>query len=153
MLLKDKRIEDKIKDIIESQGLELLDFNIFTTCGRHIVRCIVDYPEGGITMDDCAKVNRRIFSYLEESNSLGDDFSVEINSPGLDRPLKKYQDFLRVKGKNISLWLSEPVCGKEYLEGEVKEVEEGSLSLLYKGESVKIDFNKIKTGKERIEIK
>ena len=104
-------------------------------------------------MGDCTKVNKKVFSYLEDSNSLGDDFTVEINSPGLDWPLKRYQDFLRVRGKIVSLWLNEPICDKEYLEGEVKEVRKCSLSLLHKDKILEIDFSKIKTGKEKIEIK
>jgi len=153
MLSKNKTFQEKIKSIIQEQGAELLGYKVFIISGKSIIRCLVDYPTGGITMDNCVKINRKIFSYLEENNSSGEDYAVEINSPGLDRPLKEYKDFLRVKGKTILLWLNEPVCEKEYLEGEVKEVNENKLSLSYKDEIIDIDFNKVKLGKEKIEIK
>jgi len=153
MLNRNKTLEDKIKNIVEQEGAELIDFKVFVASGKHILRCIIDYPTGGITMGDCAKINRKVFSYLEESSALGEDYTVEINSPGLDRQLKKYQDFLKVKGKVISLWLNEPVCQKQYLEGRVEGVDESKLSLSYKGQILEIDFSKIKLGKEKIEIK
>ena len=153
MLSRNKTFQDKIKSIIQEEGAQLLDYKVFIVSGKSVVRCIVDYPTGGITMDDCVKINRKIFSYLEDNDFLGDDYAVEINSPGLDRPLKEYKDFLRVKGKTILLWLNEPVCEKEYLEGKIEEVNENKLSLLYKDETIDIDFSKIKLGKEKIEIK
>ena len=153
MVSRNSDIQDKIKSVIETEGVEVLDFKIFPASGRNVVRCTVDYIDGGITMGDCAKINKKVFSYLDETNILGGDYVVEINSPGLDRPLKSSQDFLKVKGKAISLWLNEPVGNKDYLEGELKEVDENKLLLELKGEVLEVFFSNIRLGKEKIEIK
>ena len=149
---KDKRIQLKAKEIIAEFEAELIDFRLFFSGGKHILRCIVDYPQGGIILDTCSAINKKLFSYLSESNTLGGDWVVEVNSPGLDRPLKILGDFIKVKGKVIFLWLHEPVLGKEYLEAKVVDADRKALSLEYKENTVKIPWDKIKVGKEKITL-
>lgn len=152
MSMIDKRelVQKEIKSIIEKEGVDLIDVKVYFTRSKFIVRCLVDYPSGGITIDKCVGINKKISFYLNETNVLGDTYEVEVNSPGLDRLLKNSKDFFRIKGKTVSLWLNEPVCGKEYLEGLILEVDEDKLVLDYRGETVNIYFSKIKTGKEKI---
>lgn len=150
---RDRQIQLKVQDIVKEAGAELLEFKIHSSGGKNIIRCVVDLPEGGITLGSCAAINKRVVAYLEESSNLGSDYSVEINSPGIDRKLHTFKDFLKVEGRNISLWLNEPVEGKEYLEGQVLAVDDDKLSLDYEDKILKIDFNKIRAGKEKIEIK
>ncbi|MFH1504003.1 MAG: hypothetical protein ABIH08_01220 [Candidatus Omnitrophota bacterium] len=152
MLTNQEKVKIKVEEIVEAEGAELIDFKVFFSRTKNIARCIVDYSQGGITVIVCAKINKSIFAYLDESRLLGDDFTVEVNSPGLDRPLKSSKDFLRAQGRTILLWLSEPVNDKTYFEGEVLGVNEDILSLLNKKEVLKIDFGKIKVGKEKIGI-
>lgn len=152
MINNDTQIRLKVENIIKNQGAELIDFRIFFSGGKHILRCIVDYSEGGVSLDVCSKINKKICAYLDEDSVLGDNCVVEINSPGLDRPLRKSSDFLRVKGRVVSLWLNEPVCGKAYLEAQVLDANNSELSLKYKDEVVKVSFSKIKLGKEKIKI-
>ena len=94
-----------------------------------------------------------MFFYLEESKTLGEDYTVEINSPGLDRPLKEPKDFIRVKGRTVSLWLKEPVDKKDFFEAKVLSSDKNVLHLNYKGKDLDIAFDKIKLGKEKIELK
>lgn len=147
---RDKEIQLKVRDIVKEEGALLIDFKVFFSSGKYLLRCLIDYPQGGITLHTCAAINKRIFSYLDESNILGDDYTVEVNSPGLDRPLKEASDFLRAKGRIISLWLKEPVCQKSYLEAEVVGIKGNKLSLLYKEKPLEINLNKIKFAKERL---
>jgi len=109
---------------------------------------LVDYPEGGITLDRCGKLNRIILAEIEERFP-GLDYLVEVNSPGLDRNLKTEKDFKKVKGRDILLWLNEPIAGKQFLEAKVVGIKSGKLILDYKGESISVGFDKIKTGKQK----
>jgi len=153
MVDRDRQIQLKVGDIVKEAGAELLELKIHSSSGKNILRCVVDLPQGGITLDSCAAVNKRVVAYLEEDGDLGLDYTVEVNSPGLDRKLQTFKDFLKVRGRNISLWLSEPIEGKEYLEGQVLALGDDKLSLGYKDKILEISFNKIKVGKEKIEIK
>lgn len=150
MVDKDKQTKLKVGDIVKEAGAELLELKVHSFSGKNVVRCIVDLPEGGITLGSCATINKRVVAYLEESDSLNSDCTVEVNSPGLDRKLYTFKDFLKVKGRNISIWLSEPIEGKEYLEGQVLAVSNDEVALECKDKILKISFNKIKVGKEKI---
>jgi ribosome maturation factor RimP len=147
-----EKIRNHIGKILEKKGICLIEFKIFPAGKKSICRCLIDYPEGGITIDECANINNEIFSFLEETSLLGEDFVVEVNSPGMDRPLKTKADFLRVKGRNVGLWLSESIEGKSYIEGKVIEMNQEKLIFNYKDKDLEIDLTKIKLGKEKIEI-
>ncbi|MCF7873850.1 MAG: hypothetical protein K9L84_03835 [Candidatus Omnitrophica bacterium] len=142
------KIENKVKQIIKKEQVELVEYRAFNLRGKLTIRCLIDYPAGGITLDKCGQINKIIFNQLQES--LSDvDYTVEVNSPGLDRLLKRPQDFLKVKGKNILLWLNQPVLDKQFLEARLKDLREGKLILEYKGDQISIDFDKVKTGKQK----
>ncbi|MDP2923034.1 MAG: hypothetical protein Q8O30_04865 [Candidatus Omnitrophota bacterium] len=147
-----EQIKNKVEEIIKEFDIELVEFKLCAYNTKYNVRCLIDYPAGGITVDDCAKVNEKIFAYLEESKILGEDYTIEVNSPGLDRPLKTYKDFLRVQSRKLCLWLSTPLEGKDYLEGELIDLASDFLFLKCKDKIYKIEFNKVGTGKERVEI-
>ncbi len=91
-----------IEPILAEQDLELVDLT-FNRQGRSlVVRCLVDGVRG-VSLQRCASVNRRINAALEEAESIEDDFSVEVSSPGIDRPLVSTRDFERVVGQDIQL--------------------------------------------------
>ncbi|UCC95558.1 MAG: hypothetical protein JSW40_02110 [Candidatus Omnitrophota bacterium] len=143
-------IKSKILECLESEGMELVELRIFHSQGRYTVRALIDYPQGGVTLDECAKLNSKIFSFLEKSNELGQHFIVEVNSPGLDRPLKNQQDFLKAEGRALCLWLNEPVEGKQYYEGKLKKADEEGLQLETKGHILTVSYSQVKLGKEKI---
>ncbi|MCF7916524.1 MAG: hypothetical protein K9L61_01955 [Candidatus Omnitrophica bacterium] len=142
------QIEKRIKEIINREKVELVEYKASSRRGKVTIRCLVDYPEGGITLDKCGSLNKIIFNELQEP--LSDvDYTVEVHSPGLDRPLRERKDFLKVKGKEILLWLLEPVSDKTHFEAKVNEIGEKKLVLDYKGREIEIDFDKIKLGKQK----
>jgi len=147
---RDRQIRLKVEDIVKEAGAELLELKVNSFSGKNVVHCVVDLPEGGITLGSCATINKRVVAFLEENDSLNSNCTVEVNSPGLDRKLYTFKDFFKAKGRNISIWLSEPVEGKEYLEGQVLAVGDDELSLECEDKILKISFNKIKVGKEKI---
>ncbi|MCF7887105.1 MAG: hypothetical protein K9L71_01665 [Candidatus Omnitrophica bacterium] len=142
------KIEKKVKEIIKKEQVELVEYRAFNIRGKLTIRCLVDYPEGGITLDSLGRLNKTIFNQLQED--LSDmDYKVEVNSPGLDRTLKQPEDFLKVKGKDILLWLKEPVLDKQFMEAKLEGLEENKLILSYKGDNISIDFGKVKSGKQK----
>jgi len=147
-----KQLENKIQEIVQELGLDLFEFKIFSLATVYNVRCLIDHPSGGITVEECARVNEKIVAVLCESKILGDSFTVEVNSPGLDRLLKSYKDFRRVRGRFICLWLNEPLENKQYFEGKLIDLAADFLFLKCKDKIYRIEFNKVKTGKVRVEI-
>jgi ribosome maturation factor RimP len=148
-MLNRENIKAKIEEIARAEMASLLSFKVFFSQGASAIRATVDYPKGGITLGTCARINKALDSYLQEEGLEG-KYTIEINSPGLDRLLKEPGDFLRLEGRQAGFWLREPVCGKEYLEGVILEVGDKDLLLSYKENKVILSFDKIKTAKEKI---
>ena len=143
-------LEAKIREITAKFDAELVEIRISLFNGVTAVHCAVDYPRGGINLDTCASINKAILHYLEESGLLGEDFSIEVNSPGLDRKLKGASDFKRISGHMVMLWFDNPVYEKSYWEGELEFIDEEKISLKVKDKALAINIADIKTAKEKI---
>lgn len=146
------KVKSEVERITKQHGCELVEFNVFAHQGKSIIRALVDYPQGGVTISDCAKINKGVCSYLEESSALGESFTVEVNSPGLKRALKNHKDFMRIKGRSVCLWLNEDVDGKSYWEGELASADENTLVLKIKDKELSIDINNVNCGKEKVNL-
>lgn len=133
-------IENKretIRQEVASFGAELLEIQFRRTGSRSIITLIVD-KDGGVTLDDCVKINQRIGQVLDDltaaiaAETPGVDFLkgsyfLEVNSPGLDRPLRSERDFTRAKGDTVRLvYRDEGGVTRDYT-GEIREVENGSV--------------------------
>ena len=129
--------KDAIIGVLREYGAELVEILFRRAGARSIVTFIVD-KEGGVSLEDCAQINRKLglfFDALAEdtlSNSAGifaGPYFLEVNSPGLDRPLKTEKDFLKVKDRVIKL-VYRAEDGRVLDEiGTVKEVEGSSFRL------------------------
>ncbi len=93
-----ENIKEEIRACVEKIGAELVDLSFRKAGGRSVLTVIAD-KAGGITLDDCAAINRDLSSFLDESAL--DVGTLEVNSPGLDRPLVTEKDFQRVLGQRI----------------------------------------------------
>jgi ribosome maturation factor RimP len=145
------QLQNIIDDYLKIQGLHLVDL-IYRHEGRDlIVRILVDRPEGGITVSECSELNNRITSLLDEKDILQTRYILEVASPGLDRPLKTKNDFLRCTNRRVRFFLNEPINGKIELEGLISKVENDSVYIESKNEIIEIPLIKINKAKQVIE--
>lgn len=146
-------VEQKIRPALEQftacAGIDLIEFRIFGTANALTIRCVVDYPSGGINLSECALLNRKLAEFIEQNNILPQGYALEINSPGLDRRLTNYADFLRVKNKFVLIWLSSAVKGQTYWEGELTHLTANKIVLQTKQGSIELELNNIKVGKQK----
>ncbi len=144
-------LQNIIDDYLKIQGLHLVDL-IYRHEGRDlIVRILVDRPEGGITVGECSELNNRITSLLDEKDILQTRYILEVASPGLDRPLKTKNDFLRCTNRRVRFFLNESINGKIELEGLISKVENDSVYIESKNEIIEIPLIKINKAKQVIE--
>ena len=118
-----KRIEmslkDKISEIIEpslnKSGFELVELKLSSYKKNNGVRIFID-SDNGVMLDDCARVSKQIDKILEDNNIFSEAYTIEVSSPGLDRPLKTARDFRRRIGEQVMIFLNDnkarPVKGE-----------------------------------------
>ena len=115
--------------LLNEYGMEVVDVEFRFEGGRWTLRIFID-KEGGVTVDDCASVNRELGDLIEGKNIIDYHYVLEISSPGLNRPLKKESDFIRSIGKMVTLRMSRPINERKNFTGRLTNVREGIISLL-----------------------
>ncbi len=124
-------IYEIVHHITVSQGLELIEIKISRSNKDVLIRILADRPQGGINLQECSVLNRSVVEAIDKEGILSEDgYSLEVSSPGLDRPLVTHKDFLRNMNREIRLWLKETLDGKTEHTGIVTTVTEENLKLL-----------------------
>ncbi len=141
-------LENLIRDFLGAQSLDLVEFSCHHAGPNMVLRLLVDRPEGGITVGECSKANRRIGEFLEEKDIIRENYILEVNSPGLDRPLKSKRDFSRCLGHKVKFFLIEPINGKIEMDGAVSQVSEEGVMIEAAGSDCFIAFSKIRKAKQ-----
>lgn len=146
----------EIKKVIEgylaSSFMQLVELQ-FKKGKRNILRILVDRKQGGITVDECAKINEEISLILDKQGLLVESYILEVSSPGIDRPLVTKEDFERKMGKKVRITLKETEFEKEKdLSGKIAEVDEKKVVIKTdEGKVKKIAFDDIKKAKIKLE--
>ncbi|MBR1758470.1 MAG: ribosome maturation factor RimP [Lachnospiraceae bacterium] len=110
----EQKAEALILPILSENRFELWDTEYVKEAGTWYLRYYID-KEGGITIDDCETVSRRISDLLDEKDFIADAYILEVSSPGLGRQLKKERDYEKSLGKDVEIRLYKPMDGsKEY---------------------------------------
>jgi len=150
MLVKEQIVRE-VKDLIavycDSQAIELIDLILRYEGKKTILTVLVDRPEGGITLGECALLNRQLGAILEEKNIIDRDYILEVSSPGLDRALKTQKDFLRCLNKEVVLYLNDLINGKCQWQGLINRVDEHSVFIDSLGQILEIPLIKINKAK------
>lgn len=143
-------LKSAIKSYIEGHGLELVDI-IYRYEGRDLfLRALIDKPEGGITLDECAYINSHIGQILDNKGILNMRYILEVSSPGLDRELLNKKDFLRCINKNVKIFLNAPVNERIEWDGIIVKVEGDSVFIDREGVNIEIPLAKIRKAKQII---
>lgn len=142
------RIRELISPVFTQKNYDLVDMVIRRESGRMILRFLVDRPTGGITIDECAQLNSEISRILDEVDLIQEIFSLEISSPGLDRPLRTRKDFLRKLDKEIRVFVASPINKKTEFAGRLITVTEEGITLQVDSEEVFIPLDNINKARE-----
>jgi ribosome maturation factor RimP len=118
-------------------GLEIFDVQFRREAGGMMLRVQIDRPgpagsaEESVSIDDCAHVSRDVSAILDVDDVVPTSYTLEVSSPGLDRPLRKVEDYRRFAGRRAKLVLREKVGGQTFLRGRLGGLDaEGDASVV-----------------------
>ncbi|BAV34338.1 ribosome maturation protein RimP [Sulfuricaulis limicola] len=106
---------------VSAMGFELVDVEMAGSHHSPTLRVYIDSPRG-VNVDDCAKVSRQLSALLDVEDPLPGQYTLEVSSPGLDRPLVKPEDFRRFVGETVKVKMQQPVLGRRNFSGRLVEV-------------------------------
>lgn len=150
-----------ICEIAAQQGLELIDVEYQREPGGWVLRVMIDRQPGGITIGDCTGISREIGDVLEVKDIMAFPYRLEVSSPGVNRPLKKPEDFQQHLGETVSISTAEPLDGRKHYKGRLAALHEDRVAVLIDGQSftvplavikkahIEFDFNKAKQQKKK----
>lgn len=128
--------------LCDVEGIELVHIEYQRESGGRILRVYIDKP-GGVTLGDCAKISRQLSDLVDIYIDTTDVYSLEVTSPGPDRPLGCKYDFKRFRGNVAKIKTLRPVEGQKNFTGILLGESEGMVKLLVNQKTVAIPFHDI----------
>ncbi len=130
-----KKAEDVFLPLLKSEGISLVHIEYKLERGGWILRVYID-KEGGVTVEDCAHMSRELGQLLDVEDIIPTSYSLEVSSPGLDRPLKKEEDFIKYSGRRVRIKASDYVSGRRNFKGELLGLTDGEVMVKVEGGGV-----------------
>ena len=124
----EQKTEKLAKPVTDELGFELVDTEYVKEAGSWYLRLYID-KEGGITVNDCEAVSRRVSDLLDEKDFIDESYIFEVSSPGLTRPLKKDRDLERNLGKEIEIRTYKALNGKKEFRGILSAYDKDSVTI------------------------
>ena len=139
----------KIESIVTRSGYECVHVGIRTDFGRMKIQILID-TLGGINVDDCENVSRKINKFLDENSQLPEldkgRYYLEVSSPGVERPLYTLDDYIRFQGREARIRLNGLIDGRKNFTGVISSVNEDNVILICDEIEKHIPFEIIKGG-------
>ncbi len=120
----EEQIWQLAEPILVSAGMELVQVECLKMKARWLVRIYMDREGGGVTLDDCSLVSNQLGDLLDVHDVPPGPYTLEISSPGLDRPLQRDKDFLKYRGSRINIRLEGKIEGRRHFRGELIDYED-----------------------------
>ena len=136
-----QEIEAFLTPYAESLNLEIVEV-AFKMSKNPQLTIYID-KDGGVDLDTCEAFHNLISDPLDEFDPYPNPYTLNVSSPGLDRPLKTERDFLKRIGKMVEVKLYAPINGQKYFEGVLKEYNGGSVTIEVNGKEIKISMPQI----------
>jgi ribosome maturation factor RimP len=131
-----------LRPAVEETGKELLGVEFISAGNHSVLRLFIDH-ENGIDVDDCAEVSRQVGAILDVEDPISSEYSLEVSSPGLDRPLFDKAHFEAVVDETVEVKISMPLNGRRKFKGKLVAVENDSLIVMVDNEEYELVISNI----------
>jgi ribosome maturation factor RimP len=122
----DRRIAGIITPVVEGMGFELVRVRLMGGKTKTL-QIMAERPQGGIEVDECARISTAVSATLDVEDPLEDAYTLEVSSPGIDRPLTRLKDFETWEGYEAKIETTEMIDGRRRFKGVLQGVEDGEV--------------------------
>lgn len=137
--------------VVQVQEMELVDVEFRREARGWVLRLYLD-KGGGVTLEDCREVSDQVSDLLDVEGLIDHPYHLEVSSPGLDRPLKTPEDYVRFAGRLARIQTAAPIGGQRRFHGRVEGYREGSVILHAQGSTLLIPFEAIVKARLEVEL-
>ena len=132
-------------------GVAVDEIELLGTGRRSLLRVTID-KQGGVTLDDCAAFSRDFSALMDVEDPIKSAYTLEVSSPGLDRPLKSLEAFRKCTGKLAKVVLKKKPEGKGVLVGRIIGVGDATVTLLVDGAEIETDYANVSKARLEVEL-
>jgi ribosome maturation factor RimP len=137
-----EQVKKLVLPVVDAASLELVEVRFLVDRGRRVLRLYIDKP-GGVTLQDCSSVSKEVSRLLDVHEVLPHRYTLEVSSPGLDRPLREPSDFRRNLGRLIQVTARRPSSGTRTLVGILFSWDQEGITLKVDGREESIRYGDI----------
>jgi ribosome maturation factor RimP len=160
-----RRIREAAERVAAGYGLEIFDVQLRRESIGHVLRVTIDRPDRGVVetpeeavgIEDCQRVSQDLSAILDvEEDELGEalarQYTLEVSSPGLDRPLRHEADYRRFAGRLAKVVTTEPIDGQSAFSGRLRGVEDGRIILEEGRRTHRVPLDRVKRAQLAVEF-
>ncbi len=144
-----EKLRELISPVVKDNFMELVDIEID---GARNIRLRIDRPGKGITVDDCSLISRKVNETGGIEDIVRGTYSLEVSSPGINRPIRDVSGLTKFRGKKVKLVLKKPVERQPVYKGYIKTADENEIILDTDGKTVSINADNVKKARLDEEI-
>ncbi len=144
MSIKTQQLDELLEPVVSSMGYEFVGLEYISQGSHSILRIYID-SEKGISVDDCADVSHQLSGILDVEDPISNEYTLEVSSPGLDRPLFKIEQYERFIGEDVKFRTLRPQLenGQRKFKGTIQSVEDTNIVFLIDGDKLSVPFTDI----------
>ena len=136
--MTNEQLSELLTPAIADLGLELVGIEYSSHAAGSVLRVYIDEPERGVTIEDCERASREISALLDVNDPVAGHYTLEVSSPGLERPLFTPEHFARFVGHPVKINVNLPLDGRRRFQGTVQAVEGDRITIDQDGNAVTI---------------
>jgi ribosome maturation factor RimP len=135
-----------LQPVVAAAGCELVELECNAHRGGGLLRLYIDCP-GAVTVEDCARVSRAVGAALDAADPIRGEYTLEVSSPGLDRPLRTAAHYARQLGARVRIETELPRAGRRRWTGRLAAADGGRIALEVDGQTVEFQLSEIRTAR------
>ena len=147
--MSNEKLNGLIEPLVVDLGYEFVGIEYSNNPKNSILRIYIDQPEVGVKIEDCETVSREVAALLDVEDPISGNYTLEVSSPGLNRPIFNLGQFERVVGEVVKITVFAPIGQRRKFKGRLLEVAGNEIFVEQDGERVGIEFGNI--AKSRLE--
>jgi len=145
-------VRDVVAPVIASEGLELVDVEFKREGRTWYLRIFIDKP-AGVTLSDCEKISKEVGVLLDVEDLIHRSYTLEVSSPGLDRPLKTKGDYTRFQGRLVKIKTFSAIRGQKVFSGYLEGIQDDKVRIRTKSEEeIEIPYDQISLARLEVEF-
>ena len=143
-----EQVEDLIAPSLQAMGYEIVRVQLTGGTGRPTLQIMAEPSDGrGMTIDNCAEISRTVSALLDVENPIPGTYTLEVSSPGIDRPLVRPRDYQRFAGHVAKIETSRPIDGRKRFRGRIGGITDAGVRIAVEDMDMEVPFEAIHRAK------